>query len=158
MQGPALPRGALFFLPPRVRYSDPVATFIFKTEPGEYSFDDLVRDGSAVWEGVSSPAALAHLRTARKGDAVLVYHTGSERRIVGLASITSAPYPDPKLDDPRRIVVDLKPGKAVSTPVTLQSIKADPRFKDFALVKQGRLSVIPVPAALDKALRSLAGL
>jgi len=135
-----------------------VATFIFKTEPSEYSFDDLVRDRAAVWEGVSSPAALAHLRTARKGDSVLIYHTGNERRIVGLATITRDPYPDPKLDDPRRVVVDLKPGKPAPSTVTLQDIKADPRFKDFALVKQGRLSVIPVPAPLDAALRSMAGL
>jgi len=135
-----------------------VATFIFKTEPGEFSFDDLVRDRAAVWEGVSSPAALAHLRTARKGDSVLVYHTGNERRIVGLATITRDPYPDPRLDDPKRVVVDLKAGKGAPTPVALSDIRADPRFKDFALVKQGRLSVIPVPPAIDKALRSLAGL
>jgi predicted RNA-binding protein with PUA-like domain len=121
-----------------------VAFWILKTEPDAYSYADLVRDGGAVWDGVSNNAALLHLRAARPGDQALIYHTGDERRAVGLAEVTSGPYADPRQDDPKLVVVELRPLRALPQPVTLAAIRADPFFADFALVRQGRLSVVPV--------------
>jgi predicted RNA-binding protein with PUA-like domain len=121
-----------------------MAYWIVKTEPDAYSYADLVRDGSTVWDGVANNAALLHMRRMAPGDQALVYHTGDERRAVGLAEVTSAPYADPALDDPKLVVVDLRPLRALPRPVELAAIKADPFFADFALVRQGRLSVVPV--------------
>ncbi len=141
-----------------------MATLLLKTEPSEYSFDDLVRDTRAVWDGVTNPVALRNLRAAREGDEVFVYHTGDERRIVGLARVRRAAYEDPKRSgrtesgEPKFAVVDLEPLRAAPSPVTLAQVKADPRFRDFALVRQGRLSVMPVPPELDRVLRRMAGL
>lgn len=141
-----------------------MATFLLKTEPGDYSYDELVRDKSTTWSGVTSNAALAALRTARPGDEAFIYHTGDERAIVGLAKVTSAPREDPAnrgltpKGEPKFAVIDLAPLRRAKTHVTLAQIKADARFTEFALVKQARLSVMPVPPALDKALRALAGL
>jgi predicted RNA-binding protein with PUA-like domain len=141
-----------------------MATFVLKTEPSEYSFADLVSDKKATWDGITNNAALAHLRTARPGDEAFIYHTGDEKAIVGLAKITSAAREDPKSPgktgkgEPKFAVVDLQPVKAVKTPVTLAQFKADKRFAEFPLVTQGRLSVVPVPAGLDAAIRKMAGL
>ncbi len=148
----------------RGAYARAMPTFLFKTEPSEFSFADLVRDRRCTWDGVTNNAALAHLRTAAAGDEVLIYHTGDEKAIVGLAKVVKKPYEDPARpglnakSEPKFAVVDLAPVKAAKTPVTLAQIKADTRFAEFPLVTQGRLSVIPVPAAIDKALRTLAGL
>lgn len=141
-----------------------MATFLLKTEPGDYAWDDLVRDKRAVWDGVRNPGARSQLRKARKGDEAFIYHTGDERRIVGLAAIASDPYEDPA--DPgenargeiKAPVFDLKPLRPARAPATLAAIKADPRFADFALVRQARLSVMEVPASLDRALRKMCGL
>lgn len=139
-------------------------TFLLKTEPSEYSYEDLERDTRAVWDGVTNNAALSHLRTARRGDEVLIYHTGDERRIVGLARVESDPREDPKnpgrngRGEPRFAVIDLAPVRRVKNPVTLEQVKADPRFGTFLLVKQGRLSVMPVPPDLDRLLRRMAWL
>jgi predicted RNA-binding protein with PUA-like domain len=141
-----------------------MATFLLKTEPDCYPWDHLVRDKKAVWDGVSNAQALANIRSMRKGDEAFIYHTGDERAIVGLAKVVSAPYEDPNepglnaRGEPAVAVVDLKPLRAVRTPVTLAAVKSDPRFKDFALVKQSRLGVMEVPPALDKIIRTLAGL
>lgn len=135
-----------------------MATFLLKTEPSAYSYDDLVREKSTVWNGISNAAALIHLRSVKKGDEAFIYHTGNERAIVGLAVFASGPYPDPEADDAKLVAVDLKPRKKARQPVTLAAIKADPRFAQFGLVKQGRLSVMPVPPDLDGVIRSLAGL
>jgi predicted RNA-binding protein with PUA-like domain len=141
-----------------------MATFLLKTEPTTYSFAKLQAEKKAVWDGISNPAALASLRTAHKGDEALIYHTGDEKAIVGLAQITSNAYEDPNspgandAGQPRTPVVDLKPLRAVKRPVTLAQIKADKRFKEFALVRQSRLSVMLVPPDLDAVLRDLAGL
>lgn len=133
-------------------------TYLLKTEPGTYSFDDLVHDKHAVWDGVSNAAALIALRSMKKGDDAFIYHTGDEKQIVGMAVVTKAAYPDPDQDDEKLVVVELKPGKRAKEPVTLARIKSDPRFKEFALVKQSRLSVMPVPAAMEKIIREWAGL
>jgi predicted RNA-binding protein with PUA-like domain len=141
-----------------------MATYLLKTEPSTYSYVDLVRDRKATWDGVANPAALINLRSMKKGDELLIYHTGDEKAIVGLAKAVSDPFEDPKQPGkapdgrPKFAVIDLAPVKAAKTPVTLAAIKADKQFADFALVKLARLSVMPVPAAMDKALRKLAGL
>jgi predicted RNA-binding protein with PUA-like domain len=141
-----------------------MATFLFKTEPSEYSFADLSKEGKTTWSGVTSNAALGHLRTAAVGDEVLIYHTGDEKAIVGLAKVVKKAYEDPKQPglnargEPKFAVVDLRAIRAVTTPVTLAQVKADKRFAEFPLVTQGRLSVMPVPPELDKVLRSLTGL
>jgi predicted RNA-binding protein with PUA-like domain len=135
-----------------------MATLLLKTEPSEYAFGDLVRDKRTVWSGVTNAQALIAIRGARKGDEAFIYHTGDEKRIVGLAQITSDAYADPEGDDPKLAVFDLKPLRAAKTPVTLAQIKADPAFAGFALVKNSRLSVMVVPAELDRLLRRLAGL
>ncbi|HSE52701.1 MAG TPA: EVE domain-containing protein [Gemmatimonadales bacterium] len=129
--------------------------WLLKTEPGTYSFSDLTRDGRTCWDGVSNPVALGHLRAMKQGDEAFFYHTGAEKAIVGVARIESDPYPDPKLDDPRRVVVDVAAVRPLRHPVTLAAVKADPRFKDFALVRIGRLSVMPVSPAQWQALLAM---
>lgn len=120
--------------------------WLLKTEPSTYAFDQLEREGRAVWDGVSNPVALRHLRSMAVGDLGFIYHTGDEKRIVGVARVTKAAYPDPKLKDPKMVVVDLAPVERLGRPVTLAEIKADPRFADWELVRIGRLSVMPVTA------------
>ncbi|MFI5339197.1 MAG: EVE domain-containing protein [Candidatus Methylomirabilales bacterium] len=124
--------------------------WLLKTEPGEYSFDDLVRDGKTVWDGVTNPLALRHLRAVRRGDELLIYHTGNVRAAVGLARVESDPYADPARQDPKIVVVDVVPIRRLAQPVSLEAIKAAPAFRDFDLVRLPRLSVMPVPAALWK--------
>ena len=130
--------------------------WLLKTEPGTYAYSNLARDGRTCWDGVSNPVALSHLRAMKKGDEAFFYHTGAEKAIVGLARIVSDPYPDPKLGDPRRVVVDVAPVRPLARPVTLAAVKAVPRFKDFALVRIGRLSVMPVSPEQWKALLAMA--
>ncbi len=125
-----------------------MAFWILKTEPSTYSFADLQKAKRAVWDGVANPVALKNLRAMAVGDEAMIYHTGDEKAVVGLARVVRAAYADPKQDDPRLVVVDLEAGKPMPTPVTLKAIKADPVFAELALVRQGRLSVVPVPAAL----------
>ncbi len=132
--------------------------WILKTEPSTYSFDDLVKQKTAVWDGVKNPLALKHLRGMQPGDEVLIYHTGGEKAAVGLARVTRAAYPDPKLKDPKLVVVELKAGAKLATPVPLATIKADPVFKDLALVRMGRLSVVPATAAQWQRLLRLGGM
>jgi predicted RNA-binding protein with PUA-like domain len=138
-----------------------MATFLFKTEPGEYSFSDLERDKRCVWTGVASPAARITLRQVKKADRILIYHTGDDKAIVGEAKALTNAYADPTqtgLNDRGEInfpVVDLAPVKVWPTPVTLAAIKSDARFKDFGLVKQSRLSVMPVSPQHEVALNAL---
>ncbi len=125
--------------------------WLLKTEPNNYAYADLERDGATVWDGVSSNAALMHMRKMRPGDLALIYHTGDERQAVGLAEVTSAPYADPRADDPKLVVVGL------ARPVTLARVKADESFAGFALVREGRLSVVPVTPEQWARLLALAG-
>ena len=134
-----------------------MAFWLLKTEPGDYAFADLERDGATVWDGVANNAALMHLRGARPGDLALVYHTGDERAAVGIAEITSAPYADPAETDARLVVVDVKPVRRLARPVTLAAVKADPFFAGFALVREPRLSVMPVTPAQWRRLLVLSG-
>ena len=131
--------------------------WILKTEPSEYGFSDLVRDRRTRWEGVSNPVALQHLRSMLEGDEALIYHTGNEKSLIGLARIASAPYPDPSGKDPRLVVVDVEARGPLPRHVTLAEIKADPAFKDLGLVRVPRLSVVPVEPAQWIRLLSMAG-
>ena len=141
-----------------------MTTFLLKTEPDDYSFDDLVRDKRTEWDGVRNPTALMHMRTAKKGDEAYIYHTGKERRIVGIARIVSDVYEDPAnpgltgKGDLKGPLFDIAPGKAAKNPLTLGEIKADPRFAGFDLVRLSRLSAMPVPPKLDAVIRKLTGL
>ncbi|MCX7763736.1 MAG: EVE domain-containing protein [Bacteroidia bacterium] len=115
--------------------------WLIKTEPEEYSYEDLIRDGKAVWDGVRNPQAQRFLRQMKVGDLLLVYHTGKERAVVGLAEVTQAAFPDPA--NPSYVVVEVAPLQKLPSPVSLASYK-EAGF-DFALTRQPRLSVMPVP-------------
>lgn len=129
--------------------------WVLKTEPSEYGFPDLVRDRRTRWEGVRNPVALKHLRSMLEGDDALIYHTGNEKAVVGLARVASAPYPDPK--DPKLVVVDVEPVKPLPRTVPLAEIKAETAFAELGLVRVPRLSVVPVEPAQWKRLLAMAG-
>src|SRR5688572_8147286 len=133
-----------------------MAYYLVKTEPSTYSFADLTRDKKTVWDGVSNPVALKHLAAIRKGDTVIVYHTGDEKQAVGLAVAASDAYPDPKAGNPKVVVVDVKPDRKLATPVTLAQVKADAVLKGNDLARLPRLSVIPFSEAQFQRLLELA--
>jgi predicted RNA-binding protein with PUA-like domain len=135
---------------------NPTMHWLLKTEPDCYRWDDLVRDKKTAWDGVSNALALKHIRTMKKGDLALIYHTGDERAAVGVAEIVSAPYPDPAGNDDRLVVVDLKPKKKLARPVTLAEFKADKAFAGWDLLRIGRLSVVPVPEAMWERIQEIA--
>jgi predicted RNA-binding protein with PUA-like domain len=123
-----------------------------------YPYDQLEREGQAVWDGVTNALALKHIRSMSKGDSALIYHAGQGKELVGLARITSDPYPDPKHEDPKIVVVDVSAERRLPTRVSLAEVKADSRFADLGLVRLSRLSVIPVPADQWKSLLQMGGL
>ena len=130
-------------------------SWLLKTEPSTYSWTDLVREKRTTWDGVTNAAALGAIRQMKAGDEALIYHSGEERAIVGIAKIVKDAYQDPKRDDPKLAVVDVAPVKALDAPVTLAAIKADKRLADFALVRISRLSTMAVSAAHRKLLHEL---
>lgn len=134
-----------------------MALWLFKEEPDSFSYDDLTRDGSATWSGVSNPQAQKNLREVKKGDRVFFYHTGKEKAVVGIMEVTADPTPDPDDEGGKRVVVTVKPVRKLKTPVTLGAIKADKTFATWELVKQARLSVMPVPEAFWKKIELMAG-
>jgi predicted RNA-binding protein with PUA-like domain len=113
--------------------------YLLKTEPGTYSFADLQRDDTTVWDGVTNPQAVKFLREMKSGSKLVIYHTGEERRAVGTATATNVDASDPK-----KPLVTIKAGKPLKNPVSLSDVKADPRFKDSLLVRMSRLSVVPL--------------
>ena len=121
--------------------------YLLKTEPTEYSFADLERDKQTIWDGVSNPVALKHLRGMQPGERLVIYETGDHKSAVGTASVVSV---DPS--DPRNPAVKIKAGKPIAKPISLAEIKAKPLFADSPLVRQGRLSVVPLTAAQYKFL------
>ena len=125
-----------------------MAYWLLKTEPQAYSYADLEGEGTTRWDGVRNATALQHIREMHPGDRVVIYHSGDERAAIGLAEIGSAPYADPQLDDPRRVVVDVRAVRRLVRSVPLSAIKADPAFAQLGLVRQGRLSVVPVSEEL----------
>lgn len=132
-----------------------MAKWLFKTEPDDYSYTDLEHDGHTIWDGVKNNWALKNLREVKKGDQALIYHTGKERAVAGVAEVVSDPYPDPEAGDSKLVVVDVVPAGAWPQPVTLASIKADSAFSDFALVRFSRLSVMPVSPATWRRLEKM---
>ena len=135
-----------------------MADFLFKTEPSEYSFADLSAKGSGVWDGVRNPVALKNMREMVKGDRVFVYHTGSQKAVVGLARARSAAYPDPEQTaGTSLVVIDLVPLAALKQPVSLATLKADPEFASSPLVRQGRLSVVRLTARQAAIIMKLGG-
>ena len=132
--------------------------WLLKTEPKEFSFDDLIERGVEPWDGVSNPGALSNLRAAQVGETAVIYHTGNEKQAVGLASVERTAYPDPKKDDERLIVIDVRAGARLPRPVRLDQIKADSRFASSPLVKMGRLSVVPLTNEQYAAILELAGM
>jgi predicted RNA-binding protein with PUA-like domain len=135
-----------------------VAHWILKTDADVYPFDQLAREGRTTWDGVSNAVALKHLRSMAPGDAALIYHSNVGKELVGLARIVSAPYPDPKRNDSKLVVVDIEAERPLPKRVSLAAIKADPAFADLALVRMSRLSVIPVPAEQWTKLLQMGGL
>lgn len=135
----------------------PVAFWLMKTEPSVFSYGDLEGRTREPWDGVRNAAAALHLRAMRPGDLALVYHTGGERQAVGMAEVVSAPYPDPTAEDPRWVAVDVRPLRRLQRPVTLAQMRADPAFAGWVLLRQGRLSVVPVPGALWARILELGG-
>lgn len=121
--------------------------YLLKTEASTYSFADLQRDKDTIWDGVTNPVALKNLRNMKAGERLVIYHTGDEKRVAGTASVVSVDGSDPK--NPQ---VRIKVGKAIAKPVTLADIKANALFEDSPLVRQGRLSVVPLTAAQYKFL------
>jgi predicted RNA-binding protein with PUA-like domain len=118
--------------------------WLFKTEPSAYSFARLTAERSTTWDGVKNPLALKHLAAVAKGDHVLIYHTGDEKAVVGVARALGEAYPDPKKSDRKLLVIDIEAVRALANPVTLAAIKASTRFAGFDLVRLPRLSVMPV--------------
>lgn len=141
-----------------------MATWLLKTEPDCYSWDDMARDQRTAWTDVTNNTARLHMRQVRKGDEAYFYHTGNEKAIVGIVKVVSNPYEDP--DEPglngkgemKAPLFDVKVGKKAATPLTLKEIKADERFEHFDLVRLSRLGVLPVPPDLDTIIRQKTGL
>jgi predicted RNA-binding protein with PUA-like domain len=132
--------------------------WILKTDADVYPFDQLERERNTVWDGVSNAVALKHIRSMAPGDLLLIYHSGEGKELVGMARVTSAPYQDPKQNDPKLVVVDIEAGRRLPQTVSLAAIKADPFFADLGLVRMSRLSVSPVPEPQWKKLLAMAGI
>jgi predicted RNA-binding protein with PUA-like domain len=124
-----------------------MADYLLKTEPSEYSFADLQKDNATVWDGVSNPVALRNLRGMQPNDRLIIYQTGEDKSAIGTATVVSVDASDPKSPQ-----VKIKAGKVLAKPVSLAQIKANPLFADSPLVRQGRLSVVPLTTAQHKAL------
>ncbi len=118
--------------------------FLVKSEPFKYSWDQFNKDGQTFWDGVRNYQARNNLKAMKEGDLVLFYHSNEGKEVVGIAKVVKEFYQDPTTDDPKWVVVDLAPVEAFKTAVTLETIKADTFLQDIALVRQGRLSVMPL--------------
>ncbi|MBL0052634.1 MAG: EVE domain-containing protein [Bacteroidetes bacterium] len=118
--------------------------WLVKSEPFKYSFGDLQRDGETFWDGVRNYAARIHLNSMKVGDKVMFYHSNEGIAVMGIAKVTKAAFPDPTSDDPQWVAVNIAPVKAFKRPVTLAEIKAHPALQNIALVRIGRLSVMPL--------------
>jgi predicted RNA-binding protein with PUA-like domain len=130
-------------------------SFLLKTEPSTYSWADLVREGRTTWDGITNAAALIAIRQMKAGDEALIYHSGKDKAIIGIAKIVKSAYQDPKQKDPKLAVVDVAPVKALKEPVPLSRIKAEKELADFGLVRISRLSTMPVSAKHRKLLEKL---
>jgi len=133
-----------------------MSMWLCKQEPSCYSYDDLVREGSTIWDGVKNPLARQHLRQMRTGDRVLYYHTGKEKAVVGEMVVAGPPGPDAKSKDEAAVVVPMRPVRKFAVPVTLAAIKADAQLAKWQLVTFTRLSVVPVTPAQWRRVEKLA--
>jgi predicted RNA-binding protein with PUA-like domain len=120
--------------------------WLLKTEPDDYSYDQLEQEGRTCWDGVKNPAALKNIREMKAGDRAFLYHTGKEKAVVGVVEVVKAAYPDPEQKNPKLVVIDIKAERRLGRPMTLAEIKALPVFEGSPLVRQGRLSVVPLTA------------
>ncbi len=134
-----------------------MAYWLLKTEPEQYAFEDLLRERTAAWTGVKNPQAQANLRAMRRGDHAVVYHSG-EKRAVGTAEVVRTAYPDPGADGGELACVDVRAIEPLPAPVPLEAIKQEAAFAGSALLRQGRLSVVPLSPAEWKALEGLAAI
>ncbi len=135
-----------------------MAYWLVKSEPGDWSWQDQLSVEKEPWDGVRNFLAQKNMRAMEVGDSVLFYHSGKERAVVGLCSVAVGPYPDPDDESGRFCLVDLKAEKTAKTPITLADIKADPSLSEIALVRQSRLSVMPLDGAAFKKICEMAGL
>ena len=120
--------------------------WLLKTEPDAYSYDQLEQEGNTRWDGVKNPAALKNIREMKAGDRAFLYHTGKEKAVVGVVQVVKAAYPDPEQKNAKLVVIDIKAERRLGRPMTLAEIKALPVFEESPLVRQGRLSVVPLTA------------
>lgn len=132
--------------------------WLVKSEPEAYAWTDLVRDGRTDWTGVRNYQARNHLKTMRPGDRVFFYESVTTKAVLGLAEVSRAHFPDATADEEGWVAVELKPASALPKPVTLDQIKETPALKDTALLRQSRLSVMPLTAAEYKTIAKLGGL
>jgi len=130
-----------------------MASFLLKSEPSTYSWADLLREKRTVWDGIRNAAALIAIRQMKAGDEAIIYHSGNERAIVGIAKIVKGAYQDPKHDDPKLAVVDVVPVKELDEAIPLARIKGEKGLADFVLVRITRLSTMPVTPAQRKILK-----
>jgi predicted RNA-binding protein with PUA-like domain len=130
--------------------------WLFKTEPSVYSFQQLQKDEKTIWDGVANNLALKNLKDIKKGDLILIYHTGDERQAVGVARALGGAYPDPSKKDPKALVVDVEAVRALPQPVTLAEVKANKKLADFDLVRLGRLSIMKVSDEQWKIIEDMA--
>ncbi len=131
--------------------------WLVKQEPSKYSWEEFCKDKETYWEGVRNYQARNNLQAMKKGDWVFFYHSVSEKSIRGIAKVVREAYPDPTTQDERWVVVDLKCVKPLKTPITLDDVKANPKLKDVALVKQSRLSVMPLRKAEFEIILKMSG-
>jgi predicted RNA-binding protein with PUA-like domain len=141
LQGSCLTLSAYFLF---TLNQQPMSYWLVKSEPGVYSWDDLVKEKETCWSGIRNYAARLHLKNMKKGDQVFFYHSNEGTAIVGIAKVSKEAYQDPTTDDERWFAVDLKPFKKLKNPVKLEQIKKDKRLAGMALVRIGRLSTQPV--------------
>lgn len=133
------------------------SSWLLKTEPGDFSYGDLEEEGTAVWDGVRNAQALGYLRTAEEGDEVLIYHSGKERAVVGRGRVVRNAYPAPGEADPRFVVIDVAAEERLVRRVTLRELREDSLFAESPLVRQGRLSVVPLTPEQSARIHALAG-
>ena len=129
--------------------------WLVKQEPSKYSWEEFLKDKKTYWDGVRNYQARNNLQAMKKGDQVFFYHSVVGKQIMGIAKVTRESYPDPTTDDPAWVVVDLKPVKSLKVPVTLEQIKSHPKLKEISLIKQSRLSVMPLTQSEYKIILEL---
>jgi predicted RNA-binding protein with PUA-like domain len=134
-----------------------MAYWLVKSEPSSYSWEQMVKDGRTFWSGVRNFQASRNLKAMKKGDRALFYHSGDDKAIVGIVEIVKEYYPDHTDDSGKFGMVDVKAGMAMKTPVTLAAIKAEAKLKDLQLVRQSRLSVVPIDDASWRLICAMGG-